>query len=629
MQLNQTNTPFNEEQLELINQLLPMLTPEQQHWLSGYLLNPATSVSDNTTDIQDTETGNIEAEAETEIPPSSTNQSAPAPVSAQSEPLDVHVLYGTETGNAEEIAETFETKLKSQNLNVHLWDMDDFPRDSLPEVEHLFIICSTQGVGEPPINALDLYDYLHGEDAPQLDNVNYAVLALGDQDFPDFCQAGKDFDHILNQLGAKRLAERVDCDFDYEETAEQWISNMLELLTQASSNTNEDAPSIENEDVTIEEPQAPYSKSNPFQAEVLKNTILTQPEASREVRHLEISLEGYREAYEPGDSLVVIPHNDPELVDQLIDALHWDAETPIQINDNDSMRSLKEALTHDFEISKLTPVLMKNAAELLGNPMLNANIQKSEWVQNYIYGKDVIDLIRDFTPVALEPNMLPQLLRKLPPREYSIASSNKVNPNSVHITVRVVKYEAHRRERFGVCSVQLADRTPIGEKLPVYLKKNPNFKFPYESETPVIMIGAGTGIAPYRAYLQERAYLNLKGEQWLIFGNQNYQHDFLYKDDLEQWLEEGVLSKLDLAFSRETENKIYVQHRIEENSAEFYKWIQDGATIYLCGNKDEMASGVHDALVKVLIKEGNLDETEAEAYLTEMIKNQRYQRDVY
>lgn len=625
MQLNQTNTPFNEEQLALINQLLPMLTPEQQHWLSGYLLNPATtSVSDNKTDIQENEAGITETETST-----STDQSVSEPVSASTEPLDVHVLYGTETGNAEEIAETFETKLKSQNLNVHLWDMDDFPRDSLPEVEHLFIICSTQGVGEPPINALDLYDYLHCDDAPQLDQVNFAVLALGDQDFPDFCQAGKDFDHILGQLGANRVADRVDCDFDYEETAEQWITNMLELLTQASSNTNEETPSVENEDVTIEEPQAPYSKSNPFQAEVLKNTILTQPEASREVRHLEISLEGYREAYEPGDSLVVIPQNDPVLVNQLIDALNWDAETPIQMNDSDSMRSLKEALTHDFEIAKLTPVLMKNAAELLGNPMLNANIQKSEWVQNYIYGKDVIDLIRDFTPVALEPNMLPQLLRKLPPREYSIASSNKVNPNSVHITVRVVKYEAHRRERFGVCSVQLADRTSVGDKLPVYLKKNPNFKFPYDTETPVIMIGAGTGIAPYRAYLQERAYLNLKGEQWLIFGNQNYHHDFLYKDDLEQWLEEGVLSKLDLAFSRETENKIYVQHRIEENSAEFYKWIQAGATIYLCGNKDEMASGVHESLIKVLIKECNMDETEAEAYLTEMIKNQRYQRDVY
>lgn len=625
MQLNQTNTPFNEEQLALINQLLPMLTPEQQHWLSGYLLNPATtSVSDNKADIQENEAGITETETST-----STDQSVSEPVSASTEPLDVHVLYGTETGNAEEIAETFETKLKSQNLNVHLWDMDDFPRDSLPEVEHLFIICSTQGVGEPPINALDLYDYLHGDDAPQLDQVNFAVLALGDQDFPDFCQAGKDFDHILGQLGANRVADRVDCDFDYEETAEQWITNMLELLTQASSNTNEETPSVENEDVTIEEPQAPYSKSNPFQAEVLKNTILTQPEASREVRHLEISLEGYREAYEPGDSLVVIPQNDPVLVNQLIDALNWDAETPIQMNDSDSMRSLKEALTHDFEIAKLTPVLMKNAAELLGNPMLNANIQKSEWVQNYIYGKDVIDLIRDFTPVALEPNMLPQLLRKLPPREYSIASSNKINPNSVHITVRVVKYEAHRRERFGVCSVQLADRTSVGDKLPVYLKKNPNFKFPYDTETPVIMIGAGTGIAPYRAYLQERAYLNLKGEQWLIFGNQNYHHDFLYKDDLEQWLEEGVLSKLDLAFSRETENKIYVQHRIEENSAEFYKWIQAGATIYLCGNKDEMASGVHESLIKILIKEGNMDETEAEAYLTEMIKNQRYQRDVY
>ncbi|PHK48716.1 assimilatory sulfite reductase (NADPH) flavoprotein subunit [Staphylococcus edaphicus] len=629
MQLNQNNTPFNEEQLALINQLLPMLTTEQQHWLSGYLLNPNTSQSlDNDMNIQaHTSVNSIPASATSTT--TEQSESELASTETKTEPLEVHVLYGTETGNAEEIAETFETKLKAQNLNVHLWDMDDFPRASLPEVEHLFIICSTQGVGEPPINALDLYDHLHSDDAPQLNAVNFAVLALGDQDFPDFCQAGKDFDHILGQLGAHRIADRVDCDFDYEETAEQWITNMLELLSQVTPSSNEDTPNVEDEVVTIEEPQAPYSKSNPFQAEVLTNTILTQPEASREVRHLELSLEGYRDVYEPGDSLVVIPQNDPVLVDQLIDALHWDAETLIQINDSDSVRSLKDALTHDFEISKLSPVLMKNAAQLFGNPMLNANIQKSEWVQSYIYGKDVIDLIKDFTPVALEPKMLPQLLRKLPPREYSIASSNKVNPNSVHITVRVVKYESHHRERFGVCSVQLAERTAPGDTLPVYLKKNPNFKFPYDSETPVIMIGAGTGIAPYRAYLQERAHQNLKGEQWLIFGNQNYHHDFLYQDDLESWLDTGVLSKLDLAFSRDTENKIYVQHRIEENSAEFYRWIEAGAIIYLCGNKDEMASGVHDTFIYVLIKEAHMTETEAEAYLTDMIKNQRYQRDVY
>ncbi|WP_437750569.1 assimilatory sulfite reductase (NADPH) flavoprotein subunit [Staphylococcus shinii] len=618
MQLNQTNAPFNKEQLALINQLLPMLSTEQQHWLSGYLINPNALESEDDASVAQEPNSLNNAENETNNLTSTVNSS---------EPIDINILYGTETGNAEEIAETFEGKLKEHNFNAHLWDMDDFPKETLADVEHLFIICSTQGVGEPPINALDLYDYLHSDEAPQLDTVNFAVLALGDQDFPDFCQAGKDFDHVLGELGANRVTDRVDCDFDFEETAEQWITNMLELLSQTSSNM--DTIDEEDETVTIDEPEAPFSRSNPFQAEVLTNTVLTQPEASREVRHLELSLEGYSEAYEPGDSLVVIPHNDSSLVASLISALGWEADTNIKLSDNEEARSLNDALKYDFEISKLTPGLLHNAAELFGNPMLNANVQKSEWIQDYIYGRDVIDLIQDFTPVSLEPHMLPQLLRKLPPREYSIASSNQVNPYSVDITVRVVKYESHRRERQGVCSGQLADRTQIGDKIPVYLKKNPNFKFPYNNHTPVIMIGAGTGIAPYRAFLQEREHLQLKGNQWLIFGNQNYDADFLYRSDLESWLEKGVISKLDLAFSRDTENKIYVQHRIEENGADFYKWLRNGATVYLCGDKDEMAKGVHQSLVNVLVQHGDFTQAQAEDYLTELIKNQRYQRDVY
>ena len=618
LQLNQTNAPFNKEQLALINQLLPMLSTEQQHWLSGYLINPNALESEDDASVAQEPNSLNNAENETNNLTSTVNSS---------EPIDINILYGTETGNAEEIAETFEGKLKEHNFNAHLWDMDDFPKETLADVEHLFIICSTQGVGEPPINALDLYDYLHSDEAPQLETVNFAVLALGDQDFPDFCQAGKDFDHVLGELGANRVADRVDCDFDFEETAEQWITNMLELLSQTSSNM--DTIDEEDETVTIDEPEAPFSRSNPFQAEVLTNTVLTQPEASREVRHLELSLEGYSEAYEPGDSLVVIPHNDSSLVASLISALGWEADTNIKLSDNEEARSLNDALKYDFEISKLTPGLLHNAAELFGNPMLNANVQKSEWIQDYIYGRDVIDLIQDFTPVSLEPHMLPQLLRKLPPREYSIASSNQVNPYSVDITVRVVKYESHRRERQGVCSGQLADRTQIGDKIPVYLKKNPNFKFPYNNHTPVIMIGAGTGIAPYRAFLQEREHLQLKGNQWLIFGNQNYDADFLYRSDLESWLEKGVISKLDLAFSRDTENKIYVQHRIEENGADFYKWLRNGATVYLCGDKDEMAKGVHQSLVNVLVQHGDFTQAQAEDYLTELIKNQRYQRDVY
>lgn len=625
MQLNQSNTPFDTNQLDLINQLLPMLSSEQKYWLSGYLIN--SSVEDYTSETDTTSTASSASTTSSTSSASPVETVATEDTQTVTEPLDVHILFGTETGNAEEVSEQFETTLKSHNFNVHLWDMDDFPKDKLTTVGYVFIICSTQGVGEPPINAIDLYEYLHGDTAPRLESLNYSVLALGDQDFPDFCQAGKDFDHILEQLGANRIAERVDCDFDFEETSEQWMADMVELLSaRAPDKVKETATA---EEVTLETHEEGYSKDQPYEAKVIDNTVLTAPEATREVRHLSLSLAGYGESYEPGDSLVIIPENAPSLVNKLIHVLGWEADTTVQISKDAETITVKEAFTKHFEISKLSPSLIKQAADVFKNPMLRANAQKDTWITNYIYGRDLIDLVTDFSPYSIEPQTLIDILRKLPPREYSIASSNKVNADSVHLTVRVVRYDAYHRERLGVCSGQLAERTPIGDSLPVYLKKNPNFKFSYDNNTATIMIGAGTGIAPYRAYLQEREYLGLAGNQWLIFGNQNYSTDYLYQTDLERWLNDGVLSKLDLAFSRDTENKIYVQHRIEENGAEFYRWLEDGATIYLCGDKEDMAKGVHQSLVNVVMQHGGYDETAAEHYLTELIKAQRYQRDVY
>ncbi|MDN6414108.1 flavodoxin domain-containing protein [Staphylococcus gallinarum] len=602
-----------------------MLSSEQKYWLSGYLIN--SSVEDYTSETDTTSTASSASTTSSTSSASPVETVATEDTQTVTEPLDVHILFGTETGNAEEVSEQFETTLKSHNFNVHLWDMDDFPKDKLTTVGYVFIICSTQGVGEPPINAIDLYEYLHGDTAPRLESLNYSVLALGDQDFPDFCQAGKDFDHILEQLGANRIAERVDCDFDFEETSEQWMADMVELLSaRAPDKVKETATA---EEVTLETHEEGYSKDHPYEAKVIDNTVLTAPEATREVRHLSLSLAGYGESYEPGDSLVIIPENAPSLVNKLIHVLGWEADTTVQISKDAETITVKEAFTKHFEISKLSPSLIKQAADVFKNPMLRANAQKDTWITNYIYGRDLIDLVTDFSPYSIEPQTLIDILRKLPPREYSIASSNKVNADSVHLTVRVVRYDAYHRERLGVCSGQLAERTPIGDSLPVYLKKNPNFKFSYDNNTATIMIGAGTGIAPYRAYLQEREYLGLAGNQWLIFGNQNYSTDYLYQTDLERWLNDGVLSKLDLAFSRDTENKIYVQHRIEENGAEFYRWLEDGATIYLCGDKEDMAKGVHQSLVNVVMQHGGYDETAAEHYLTELIKAQRYQRDVY
>ena len=290
---------------------------------------------------------------------------------------------------------------------------------------------------------------------------------------------------------------------------------------------------------------------------------------------------------------------------------------------------LEKALTEHFEITKLTKPLLQKAAELFGNTELLSQIDNAEWIQQYVDGRDVIDLLTEFPTSELKPETFYKLLRKLPAREYSIASSYEATPDEVHITVGAVRYEAHERTRKGVCSVQLAERIQPGDTLPIYLKKNPNFKFPFDEETPVIMIGPGTGVAPFRSYMQEREELGLSGNTWLFFGEQHFTTDFLYQTEWQAWLKDETLAKLDLAFSRDTEEKIYVQHRIAQQSELFYEWLQDGAAIYVCGDEKHMAKDVHDTIRSVIEQEGDMSEADAEAYLTQMKQEKRYQRDVY
>lgn len=621
MNLSVTNSPFTEGQASQINELLQTLTPDQKVWLSGYLIaNQQSNVANGETSLNGTTSSTPSVEQKTE---EMLQEKEPEVIPQK---RSITILYGSETGNAQGLAEIFEERLSDIGNEVTLKSMDDFKPKDLKKVEDLFIITATHGEGDPPDNAVELHEYIHGRKAPKLDGVRFSVLALGDQTYEFFCQTGKDFDNRLAELGAERIYDRVDCDVDYDEDAEKWMANVINAIDSTPADT--DSEQVVSESIKSAK-EKKYSKSNPYDAEVLTNINLNGRGSNKETRHVELLLDNFGEEYEPGDCLVVLPQNDPALVDLLISTLGWSPDTQVLINDDGDTLNLEEALTSHFEITKLTKPLIENAATFFDNEELSEKVQDKALIQNYIEGRDLIDLLNDFATTDLQPENMYQLLRKLPPREYSISSSYKATPDEVHITVGAVRYNAHGRDRTGVCSVQFAERIQEGDTVPIYLKRNPNFKFPQNEETPVIMIGPGTGVAPFRSYMQEREELGFKGNTWLFFGEQHFTTDFLYQTEWQEWLNDGTLSKLDVAFSRDTDQKVYVQHKIAENSEQFNQWIENGGAIYVCGDESKMAKDVHLAIREVLMKEQNLSEEDAEEYLKQLKRDKRYQRDVY
>ncbi|MDW4411364.1 assimilatory sulfite reductase (NADPH) flavoprotein subunit [Staphylococcus saprophyticus] len=609
MNLSVSNSPFDQEQAAQLNQIFQTLTAEQQIWLTGYLTAQQGSVTQTAEAPQQVAEYVLNNESE-----SQTNNDR-----------HITVVYGSETGNAQSLAEIFADRLVEHNYTVKLTAMDEIKQKEFKKVEDLFVITATHGEGDPPDNALTFHEFIHSRKAPKLENVRFSVLALGDESYEYFCQTGKDFDAKLLELGAERLTDRQDCDLDFDDLAEKWMNKNIEILNQSTGHGS----TVTSTETVQSAKEKRYSKSNPYQAEVLENINLNGRGSNKEVRHVELLLDNYGESFEPGDCVVVLPQNEPEIVTLLIETLGWDKDIEIPINDDGDTLPLEKALTEHFEITKLTKPLLQKAAELFGNTELLSQIDNAEWIQQYVDGRDVIDLLIEFPTSELKPETFYKLLRKLPAREYSIASSYEATPDEVHITVGAVRYEAHERTRKGVCSVQLAERIQPGDTLPIYLKKNPNFKFPFDEETPVIMIGPGTGVAPFRSYMQEREELGLSGNTWLFFGEQYFTTDFLYQTEWQAWLKDETLAKLDLAFSRDTEEKIYVQHRIAQQSELFYQWLQDGAAIYVCGDEKHMAKDVHDTIRSVIEQEGDMSEADAEAYLTQMKQEKRYQRDVY
>lgn len=619
LQLQVTNSPFNESQVELLNRLLPSLTETQQIWLSGYL-----SAIGRTT-------GAAQAGAELQVQSNTSgNVEAGVVASQPSASREITVLFGSQTGNCQRLAGSLSRKLEEQGFQVTLSAMNSFKPNALKKVENLLLLVSTHGEGEPPDNARIFHEFLYSKRAPKLDNLRFSVLALGDTSYEFFCQTGKDFDQRLEELGGKRLSPRVDCDLDYDDAVAQWFENVIGALNANLNATSIAATAVQAaEDLESGEPL--YTRNHPFMAEVLENLNLNGRGSDRETRHLELSLEGSNIQFEPGDAIGVYPENHPELVDAIIHTMGWNPDETVPFNKKGDEGSVREALLRHYEITVLTKPLLDQAAKLSRSSKLSELLQpeRAPELKEYIQGRDLLDLVQDYGPWEGTASSFVTILRKLPARLYSIASSYKANPDEVHLTVRSVRYEAHGRERYGVCSVHCAERVQPGDTLPIYIQHNPNFKLPANPDAPIIMIGPGTGVAPFRSFLEERGELGAEGKSWLFYGDRHFVTDFLYQTDWQRMLKDGLLSKLDVAFSRDTEEKVYVQHRILENSREVYEWLQEGAHIYICGDEKHMAHDVHSALITVIQHEGGLSPEEAAAYLDQLQQEQRYQRDVY
>ena len=603
LQLHVLNSPFSQEQAELLNQLLPTLTEQQKIWLTGYLSAQATLAGSEVV--------------------------APAPSAAASvQPVskDVTVLYGSQTGNSEGLAKKTAQHLEEKGFQVTLSSMSDFKPNNLKKINNLLVIVSTHGEGDPPDNALSFHEYVHGRRAPKLDHLSFSVLSLGDSSYEFFCQTGKEFDERFKELGGTRLFDRVDCDLDYDEPFSEWLQGVASSLSEGEAvSIPQESAGVNNQAVSE------YSRTNPFYAEVLENINLNGRGSNKETRHLELSLEGSGLVYEPGDSLGIYPTNDPALVDELIQTCGWNAEEAVTVHKNGDTLPLKEALTSHFEITVLTKPLLQKIAALTKSESLHALLEEGneEKLKEYIAGRDLVDAARDFGPFEGTAAEFTSILRKIPARLYSIASSLKANDEEVHLTIGAVRYDAHGRERQGVCSILCAERLQPGDTLPVYIQHNQNFKLPQDPDTPIIMVGPGTGIAPFRSFMQEREEMGANGKSWLFFGDQHFVTDFLYQTEWQKWLKDGVLTKMDVAFSRDTEEKVYVQHQMKKQSKELFEWLEQGAYVYICGDEKHMAHDVHNTLLSIIQEEGAMSKEKAESYLANLQQQKRYQRDVY
>ena len=548
---------------------------------------------------------------------------APAAAPAAAPTRTFTILYGTETGNAAQMAKGLAEKAKALGLAANLRDMRDYRSADLKAEQDLLVVVSTYGEGDPPQPALGFFDFIESRKAPKLPDTRFAVLALGDSTYEFYCQAGKRLDRRLAELGAARLADRIDCDVDEAAAARAWGAKTVELFAAGSVVRAAVAAPI---GAPVAVP-AVVDQDNPALVPIVENIVLTGRGSSKETRHVELDLSETGLTYEPGDALGIVPRNDPAVVAQLVETLGLASDAPVTLDERTV--PLAEALTTGFEIVAGTPRFLASWGELAGASRLVelAKPEKAAERTAFLQGHHVTDIVRMHPVPGVTAAQAVAGLRRLQPRLYSIASSAAAQDGAAHLTVSTVSYELHGTRRFGVTSGELS-RIGDTASLPVYVKPNPHFRLPAD-DRPIIMIGAGTGVAPYRAFLQERELRGATGRAWLFFGERNFRSDFLYQIEWQGFLANGVLSRMDVAFSRDRGGKVYVQHRLREQARDLYAWLEEGAHLYVCGDATGMASDVDGALLDIIVSEGSKSPEAAADYLRQLQSDHRYSRDVY
>lgn len=589
--------PFTPDQVQLLNSFLPQLQPDQLIWLEGFISGLRTGKTSSSI-------------------PSETKKVA-----------ELTVLFGTESGNAEGLADQTVKAASRVGFKAKAVSMGDIEPAKLKGVKNLLVIISTWGEGDPPENAIDFHRAFMSDQAPRLEETRYSVLGLGDTSYEHFCKMGIDFDARLEALGAQRIYERKDCDVDFDEDYATWQKGALHALSELTETA--DPSSTDDTQVASAATSVSYSRKNPFPSKLNNRILLNGRGSAKETIHLEFDLEGSGLTYEVGDALAVLPENAPDVIDSILQATKLDGSSTVSLKDGDC--TLRDALTQKLEITTITLPVLKRYNEFAQNTDLDALIQpdNKQKFNDYVFGRELIDILTDFPAREMTANGLASILRKLPPRLYSIASSIKAHPGEVHLTVGVVRYNTNGRERKGVCSSYLADLISEGDSVRVFVSPNKHFKLPSDPDAPLIMVGPGTGIAPFRAFIEERQATGANGKNWLFFGDQHYLTDFLYQTEWQGYINDGILNKLDLAFSRDQANKIYVQDCMRENAAELYKWLMEGATFCVCGDASRMAHDVDQALHDIVAKEGGMSDEAAAEYVKKLKSEKRYLRDVY
>lgn len=587
-------SPLNEQQLGALSGLSAGLNREQLLWINGYfqgLLAAASGIQPVNSVVQEKSSKKLT------------------------------ILYGTHTGRSKTIAGKLTEKLASSGVEVKAIALDEYKTRQLASETNVVFIVSTHGEGEPPAMAEDFHAFITGKRSPKLPGLNYAVVALGDKSYKLFCKTGIDIDLALTQSGAKAILPILKLDVDFEEDIDRWINEFSNVFIEIPASSG-----LIGATTNPVLRAAEYTRKNPFQATVIDKVKITGRDSDKEVYHVELSLEGSGITYEPGDSVGILASNPTVLVDQILKFKGFDGSETVTIKEGDF--TLKVALSNYLEITVLTRDVIQNYFEKSKHPKLQEVIENEEKLDQYLYGHDILDLLEEF-PADFTAQQLVEILRSFPARLYSISSSQLAVGEEVHITVSRVRYAKNGRERFGACSTYLADQIEPDSLVSVFIEKNPAFKLPENEETPVILVGAGTGVAPYRAFLQHREASNQKGKTWLFFGERRFGSDFLYQLEWQKLIKDGYLEKLDVAFSRDQEQKIYVQHRLIEKQKEIYEWLNKGASVYLCGDMKQMARDVQKALLQIFETVGGMSEQKALEFLKKLKKEKRFQTDVY